>query len=178
MNMDLQRAVVERFWARVDTRTGNECWLWQGPINSPLARPSQNYGKLWFWGKHWRAHRVAWVLTHGPIPKGLCVLHDCDTPPCCNPTHLYLGTKADNHADMKRKQRGRYLSGNDHHSRLHPERLARGSHNGFAKLTEADVVQIRELSLAGLARITVAQLFSVTPTTISDIHNRKLWRHV
>jgi hypothetical protein len=46
------------------------------------------------------AHRVAWTLTYGPIPKNLCVLHHCDNKPCCNPAHLFLGTKVDNARDM------------------------------------------------------------------------------
>jgi hypothetical protein len=49
--------------------------------------------------------RVAWVLTYGPIPEGLCVLHRCDNPPCCRPAHLFLGTRAENRADMLAKGR-------------------------------------------------------------------------
>jgi hypothetical protein len=48
---------------------------------------------------------MAWELAYGPIPPGLHVLHRCDNKPCCNPAHLFLGTKADNHADMMTKGR-------------------------------------------------------------------------
>lgn len=56
--------------------------------------------------KHWKiAHRVAWELTHGPIPPGLCTLHRCDTRPCVEPSHLFLGTHQDNLLDARAKGR-------------------------------------------------------------------------
>jgi len=50
---------------------------------------------------------VAWEDVNGPISDGLWVLHRCDNPPCCRPDHLFLGTPADNTADMIAKGRGR-----------------------------------------------------------------------
>ena len=54
------------------------------------------------------AHRVAWMLAHGPIPRGMNVLHRCDVPRCVNPDHLFLGTQHDNVRDMIAKGRARF----------------------------------------------------------------------
>ena len=66
------------------------------------------YGKIFVDSKALYTHRVAWELQNGKIPDGLHVLHRCDVPSCCNPEHLFLGTPADNMADMVQKGRQRY----------------------------------------------------------------------
>lgn len=91
----------ERFWSRVDRRGPDECWPWTG------SRNPAGYGAFSRGGKRSNTHRVAWEMTHGPIPGRLHVLHACDNPPCCNPAHLSLGTHEDNMADMVAKGRGR-----------------------------------------------------------------------
>jgi len=96
---------AERFTASL-IRTPNGCLEWT------RHRTPQGYGQM---GKGVLAHRFAWELAYGPIPDGLCVLHHCDNPPCCETSpseaypdgHLFLGTKADNNADMLAKKRGR-----------------------------------------------------------------------
>lgn len=90
---------VETFLSRVDVRGPDECWEWQG------TRNPQGYGGVRHDGVNWRAHRLSYVLHKGPIPDGLLVLHSCDNPPCCNPSHLRTGTYADNMLDMVGRQR-------------------------------------------------------------------------
>ena len=78
------------------------CDEWSGCTNA------KGYGTTKQAGKRWLAHRLAWVVANGrPIPAGKVILHTCDNPPCCEPTHLRLGTQADNIADMVAK--GRYV---------------------------------------------------------------------
>jgi HNH endonuclease len=57
--------------------------------------------------RHKKAHRAVWEHHHGPIPDGLIIMHICDNRPCINITHLRLGTRADNMADMAMKERGK-----------------------------------------------------------------------
>lgn len=71
-------------------------------------RQKTGYGHIGSGGKHGQtllAHRVAWEVANGPIPDGLLVCHHCDNPPCCNPEHMFLGTKSDNAVDCIRKGR-------------------------------------------------------------------------
>ena len=87
------------FWER-KTIQPNGCWEWVG------SKRRYGYGQVYYKGKPGvKAHKVAWELTYGPIPKGLCVLHKCDNPSCINPGHLLLGTQLDNIKDMTVKGR-------------------------------------------------------------------------
>ena len=101
-----QEPLADRFWSHVDT--AGECWEWTGARNTQRG----GYGTFTESRKSghriWRAHRLAYELTYGPIPPGLVILHQCDNPACVRPDHLMAGTQADNIADMMAK--GRHAS--------------------------------------------------------------------
>ena len=88
----------EKFWKRVAKGSPEGCWDWLGGTAS-------GYGKISWQGKVVSAHRLAYTLTYGEIQQGMCVMHTCDNPRCCNPQHLTLGTVKDNNRDRRDKQR-------------------------------------------------------------------------
>lgn len=97
--------IVARFWGKVHKTPA--CWLW-------TASTVRGYGQFTLprtcgVQPHVSAHRYAWELTNGPITDNLSVLHRCDTPLCCNPNHLFLGTQAENLEDARAK--GRLVDG-------------------------------------------------------------------
>lgn len=95
-----------RIWQKVDRSGGPDaCWPFTG------YKLPKGYGTILVGSKAKKtnrqalAHRVAWEVTHGPIPPGLGVLHRCDNPPCCNPSHLFLGDQFANMQDAASKGR-------------------------------------------------------------------------
>ncbi len=92
-----------RFWSKINLGNADQCWLW----NAGLANKKTPYGRVRVGNSLQFAHRVAYTLINGDIPNGLYVCHACDIPRCCNPSHLFLGTPADNVHDMIAKGRNR-----------------------------------------------------------------------
>jgi hypothetical protein len=167
----------KQFWAAVDQRGDDQCWEWQR-CTTGVGR----YGAFRVSGKQRGTHRIAWELTHGPIPSGLWVLHHCDNPPCCNPSHLYLGTAADNAHD--REKRNRSLTG-EHHpnsgkvfTQPTPAQRARGERHGSSKLNENAVCEMRKLHSEGRLVADIARRFNVSWNTAAKVVKRENWRHV
>lgn len=92
----MAKTLEERLWEKIRKAGPDDCWEWTAKSRSGSAL---GYGTIRVAGRLIGAHRLVWELTNGPIPDDLCVLHECDNPPCCNPTHLHLGTRADNMAE-------------------------------------------------------------------------------
>lgn len=149
-----EQPIEDRFWGFVDK--SGDCWLWTG------ARFDSGYGSFSIKRKGCRAHRVSWELSFGPIPDGKLVLHRCDNPPCVNPSHLFLGTGADNSADMVQKNRHLY-----------------GERNHNAKLTEAFVLEIRRDYASGATTFRdLAKHYGVHESIVADAVQGKTWKHV
>ena len=161
----------ERFWSRVEQRGPNECWPWTH------GRVSFGYGSFKAAGKFWSAHRFSWSIKNGPIPTGKWVLHSCDNPPCCNPAHLFLGTRQDNIDDMMKKGRDRKVSG-DEWASVHDSQSVRGESNGRARLTADDVILIRSKVAAGQTVASLARELTMSEGALRGIVKRRKWKHV
>lgn len=149
-----------RFKEKVVEAAPDACWLWTG------LKSHNGYGQLMCkirdgYFRPVRAHRIAWEAVNGPIPEGMYVLHSCDTPACCNPKHLFLGTAKDNIHDAVRKGR-------------HPHHESHGMH----RLTKDDVDVIRALCCIGVRRRLVAALYGTSRTYVNDIHWKSIWKGI
>jgi len=150
----MKRTLQERFESQIMPIPECGCWIWMGPVNK------KGYGKISADGACKSIHRVAWTIYHGPIPKGMHILHRCDTRPCGNPHHLFLGTTADNNADMMRKGRGVFAKGGKH---------------GNAKLSDEQARTIKEDTRC--QRI-IAKEYGVCFSTVNHIKLGRQWRHI
>lgn len=158
-------------WTRIDVRGPDECWPWTHRTDA------DGYGLQKIAGIGWRVAR--WVLTQkigrDMLPTEV-TRHTCDNPPCCNPAHLIAGEAVDNTRDML--TRGRHIHGEAHWAKRNSTKV-QGMNNGEAKLTDADVIQIRQRYATGMERqVDLADEFGVAQTRISSIVLRKTWKHV
>jgi hypothetical protein len=145
----------ERFWMSV--RTGTGCWEWTA------GRDPNGYGRIAVDALPMLAHRLSWEIARGvKLTLDQHVMHECDNPSCVRPSHLRLGNQAANMADKMAK--GRHVYG-----------TSRGVDHGCAKLTEADVLEIRASADKGT---DLAARFGVSTSQISDIRNLRVWKHL
>jgi len=154
---------IESFWSKVEIKDSpRDCWLWRG------AKKPTGYGNVKIDSKYHIAHRVAFTLANGEIPTGYIVCHICDTPSCCNPNHLMLGTIKSNAADMLIKNRQKSII-----------KASRGVNNGMSKLTDEDVINIRNLYKdKAKNQYELASMFGVTQAAIGCVVRKDTWRHI
>lgn len=135
----------------------DSCWIWLG------TRRLSGHGAIRIARKKFQAHRVSYVAHIGQIPDGMFVCHSCDNPPCINPSHLFLGTAADNSADMARKGRAN-----------RPD----GSANPAAKLTPDDVLDFIRLREQGLYYHKIAEMYGVNAETVRRAVLGRSWKNI
>ena len=145
------------FWGRVDKSGGPDaCWPWLGAITT------HGYGCVQTGNRRvMGAHKVAYLMSKGDVPDGYEIMHSCDNRPCCNPSHLSIGTKQDNTDDKMRKGRG--LTGMDWyaHRKLKPEHVQ-------------EIRSLRGVEQSG----SLAKRFGVEQPHIINIWNRRVWKNV
>jgi hypothetical protein len=140
-----EKGLQARFWAKVARGDPTECWPWQGYI-VPSGHGMTTHQSLMT-----LAHRKAWILTNGPIRGALCVNHRCDNAACCNPAHLYLGTRADNMVDR--------------HAHVPPD--LRGSYNRSTVLTGEQIGEMYQMRRNGATLQQCSDHFGVHRATVA-----------
>lgn len=152
----MRQPIADRLWSKTRVGGPHECWMWHAALDT------QGYGVIWLDGKMALAHRVAYALVVGPVPAGAHLLHSCDNRLCVNPAHCRPGTQKENISDMH--ARGRAF-------------VPRGEKNGLAKLTQEQVLEIRETWRAGTSTQTqIAARYGVTQQAISKVVTGARWR--
>jgi hypothetical protein len=154
------KITLEALTAKIDKDAETGCWHWTG------LKDVRGYGRINIWSpaikntKYELAHRASYRLHCGEIPDGMVILHKCDTPSCCNPEHLSIGTQRDNIRDMDQKGRRTVLTGEKHYK---------------ATLT---VEAVRDIKSMTRRPIEYAELYGVSRTVICNIQKGRNWAHV
>ncbi|MDE3023027.1 MAG: helix-turn-helix domain-containing protein [Pseudomonadota bacterium] len=151
---------LNRFWNKIDIRNKSECWIWKA------SKYDFGYGQIKA-DAPFRHNLISHVVSleiklNRKLLPGMCCLHVCDNPSCCNPDHLYEGSVQQNSDD--KMNRGRHKNG-----------PTEGEDNGNAVLSNQDIPVIVNLILTGHSNKEIAAMYNVTHSTISLIRNKKKW---
>lgn len=151
MRKHTAKDIVEGFWKQVEKTP--TCWNWTG------YQTNNGYGRHYIGNqKKIVAHRFSYALQFGQIPDDSLVCHTCDNRLCVNPAHLFIGSQKDNMADMVSK-----------------ERQSRGEGTYQSKLTDNDVLEIRQ---SPLRQFELARKYGVDKNTIRYIIRGETWKHL
>jgi hypothetical protein len=148
---EVKHSITERIEENIVRVPFSGCWIW---MKSTLGK---GYGQYTHPGrKQEGAHRVAYRAFVGPIEQGKHVCHVCDTPSCCNPAHLFLGTPKENTQDCIKK------------GRLNPGKVGRPR-----KLSDKDIADIVRLRSSGMIQREIGDLFGVSQVRISQLIRKR-----
>ncbi len=148
--LDIADINVGKFASKMTIGNKGDCWPWLG------AKYPSGYGVFSVKRRARRAHRIAYIISRGPLPEGVLVLHKCDNPICCNPNHLFLGTSLDNVEDRNAKGR-----------------QAQGARSSKAKLTAEQVCDIRADQRS---QREIAKSYNLCKSTIGYIKRGEAWK--
>ena len=157
----------DRIYKMTKVDTVSMCWNWLGTLKG--TDKLKQYGSITVGSridgtrKQMSAHRFSYQVFNGEIPVGMFVCHTCDNPKCVNPKHLFLGTRQDNVDDRESKNRNVISSGEKH---------------GNSKLTELQVLNIRQLKIDGVSRLEIHKITGISKTLIKEVLTYRNWKTV
>lgn len=145
-----------------------ECWEWKGEMSN------KGYGRVWYMGDRFSAHRFSYMAFVGEIPSGKLILHQCDNPKCVNPNHLHPGTYRDNINEAV--ARNRACKGDLNGLRRHPESIVHGDNHPKSRLTSNQVKEMRLAYNNGVSSKELAQQYGIAQRTAQRALKGETWK--